>query len=136
MIEFKTNLSRGERFVFAALLPILFAWIGWYVAGRTGNQPLGWSLFLGAAAFSVIGLAWPPLLRGLFVAWMALMFPIGWLMSYVILIMIYFAVITPVALAMRCCGFDPLHRRRDPTMQSYWEPHQTPADKRRYFRQF
>ena len=51
MIEFKTNLTPTERKVFAALLTVLFAWIGWYVAGRTGNQPLGWSLFLGAAAF-------------------------------------------------------------------------------------
>lgn len=136
MIEFKTNLTRGERHVLAALLPILFAWIGWYVAGRTGNTTLGWALFIGAVVVSLVGLAWPPLLRGLFVAWMALMFPIGWLMSYVILIIIYFGVITPVALLMRLVGFDPLKRRWDRQAKSYWEPHEPSPDKRRYFRQF
>lgn len=136
MIEFKTTLTTKERYLFAALLPVFFALVGWFVFRRTGNREIGWWLCGGSLVISVLGIVWPPLLRGVFVLWMALAFPFGWIMSHLILFGIFFLVITPVALLMKLIGFDPLHRRADPNAATYWETRRLPSDTRRYFRQF
>lgn len=136
MIEFKTNLTSGERKVFAALFPAFGGLVGWYISRRTGLSVVGWSVFATTLVISMVGLAWPPLLRGVFVVWMALVFPIGWVVSHLILIVLFYVVISPVALIMKVLKFDPLQRRRDPNAKTYWQPHSPASNAKRYFRQF
>jgi hypothetical protein len=83
-----------------------------------------------------LGLAWPQLLRPLYVAWMVLTFPIGWSISQVILAVMFYGLFTPIGLVFRLIGRDPLHRTRHPKSTSYWTPKPIPADPHRYFRQF
>jgi hypothetical protein len=63
--------------------------------------------------------------------------PIGFVVSHVILALVYYLVFTPVGLAMRIFRYDPMNRRFDDAAQSYWvvrDPAATPP--KRYFRQF
>ena len=55
----------------------------------------------------------------LMVGWTAAVFPIGWVMSYVLLGGVYFLVLTPIGLAMRICGRDPMQRKFDRQAKTY-----------------
>jgi hypothetical protein len=75
-------------------------------------------------------------MRPIYVAWMVLAFPIGWTISQIILALMFYGLFTPIGLIFRIIGRDPLHRARQPGLESYWSPKTTPADPRRYFKQF
>jgi hypothetical protein len=49
-------------------------------------------------------------------------YPVGLVVSYVALALVYFLVVTPIGLAMRLLGRDPLLRKFDPKAKSYWNP--------------
>lgn len=88
-----------------------------------------------ALVLGIVGLVRPTALRLLFVAWMIAAFPIGWVISHILLLIVYYGVFTPIGLAFRVIGRDPLElRRRD--VSSYWTPKPQVADLHRYFRQF
>jgi hypothetical protein len=66
----------------------------------------------------------------------AVSLPIGIVVSFAILAVLYFGVFTPIALAFRLLGRDMLHHRFDASAKTYWTPRQPVEDVRRYFRQF
>lgn len=66
----------------------------------------------------------------------AVSLPIGIVVSYAILAMLYFGIFTPISLAFRLLGRDALHRRFDASAKTYWAPRRPVGDVRRYFRQF
>jgi RsiW-degrading membrane proteinase PrsW (M82 family) len=83
----------------------------------------------------VPGLFFPRILKPIFVGWMILAFPIGWLVSHVILFLIYWSVFVPVGFILRRAGHDPL-RLRKPAVDSYWEQKTQQTSLRRYLKQF
>lgn len=85
---------------------------------------------------AVVGLVRPAWIRPVYVGWMLAVFPIGWVVSHTVLVVVYFGVITPIGWLLRWRGHDPLQRRRDPAAVSYWIPRPPPPDPQRYFRQF
>jgi len=101
-----------------------------------GHPQAGVTLALAAVLVGLPGLIRPALLRWLFVAAMVLAFPLGWLVSLLVLATVYFLVLTPLALLFRLRGRDLLGRKPAPQRTSFWEPKQTPLDPRRYFRQY
>ncbi|MCA9055437.1 MAG: hypothetical protein KDA75_16465, partial [Planctomycetaceae bacterium] len=71
-----------------------------------------------------------PLYRG----WIVLMFPLAWLMSVLVLGILYFGLMTPIACISRFAGRDPLQLRSP--ANSYWIRRPPgPTAKARYFRQ-
>jgi uncharacterized protein YjeT (DUF2065 family) len=74
--------------------------------------------------------------RPLFVGLTLLTFPVGLVLSHLVLLVLFFAVITPVAGIMRVIGRDPLQRRFDESKASYWVQAGPPPDKESYFRQY
>jgi hypothetical protein len=106
---------------------------------------LGWSrhwpslsLALGGVAVGVgvPGLLWPATVRWLFVAAIVATWPIGWVVSHVVLFVIYHAVFTPLAALFRLLGRDALRLRPQPRQTSYWMPREPGTDPARYFHQF
>ena len=61
-------------------------------------------------------------LRWVYVAWMVLVFPIGWCVFQVSLAILYFGVFTPIGWIMRILGCHPLHLKPDLQATSYWIP--------------
>lgn len=121
---------------FAGLWIVFFAGLGlWQLLGR---QRLAAGLALEILAFAVgpVGLVRPRWLRPVFVGWMVLAFPIGWLVSHLMLAVLYYGIFTPLGLAFRLAGRDALALRPRPDQESYWSPKPAPEDVRRYFRQF
>jgi hypothetical protein len=96
------------------------------------------ALVLAASAIVVgaLGVLSPASLRWVFVALMLATFPIGWLMSWVLLGGLYYLVFTPIAVWFRLIGRDALDRRYNESTGSYWTEKPKVSDVRRYFRQF
>ncbi len=62
--------------------------------------------------------------------------PIGIVLSYAALAVVYYGLFTPIALIFRLIGRDVLRRKFDPDVKTYWVRRRTGKDVRRYFRQF
>ena len=94
------------------------------------------ALVYGAAAVILgpLGLIAPRAVRPVWVAWMVVAFPIGWVVSTVFLAILFYGVFTPIGLAFRLSGRDALALKRA-SRQSYWSLRPEPRDARQYFRQ-
>ncbi len=97
------------------------------VAGALG------SLGALAAAFSLVA---PRANRPLWIALTLAAFPIGYAVSFALLAIVFFGVLTPVSLVFRLIGRDALRRRFDPAAKSYWIERSDDTPLERYFRQF
>jgi Saxitoxin biosynthesis operon protein SxtJ len=96
------------------------------------------ALVLGMLALvgGVLGTTRPEWMRFIYVGWMILAFPIGWTISQVMLVVMFFGLFAPIGLVFRLLGRDSLQRARQPEPKSYWTPKPAPADLRYYFKQF
>jgi hypothetical protein len=74
--------------------------------------------------------------RPLYVALVLVSFPIGLVVSFLVLIIIFYGLMTPLNLAFKLMGRDAMNRRVDPSASTYWQPHQAPETVNRYFKQF
>ncbi len=75
-------------------------------------------------------LAWP------YVVLTAITLPIGFVISHVILAVLFFLVFTPIGLVLRLFGRDLLERKLDSQASSYWQRRQRVRAASDYFRQF
>ena len=82
-----------------------------------------------------LGIVHPALLRPVFVASLIVTFPLGWLISHVLLFVIFFGIFTPLAIVFRLLGRDALALRFRPQYKSYWTDKPASGDVRSYFRQ-
>ncbi len=78
----------------------------------------------------------PAALRPLYVGLSVITFPIGWVMSHLLLGIFFFGVLTPIGLVFRLFGRDRMGRKRDAKALSYFTPRSASKDKRSYFRQY
>jgi hypothetical protein len=76
-------------------------------------------------------LVWP-LYAGLMLAG----FPIGWLVSHLVMALFFFGILLPTGLFFRMIGRDALHRKPQQQKDSYWVRHSSPDSIKRYFQQF
>ena len=88
------------------------------------------------AALTAAGNLWPAVARAVWVTWMTLAFPIGWVISHLVLGVAYYLVMTPMGWLMRLAGHDPMTRSFDAHATSYWAAHDPGTSKARYLRQF
>lgn len=86
-----------------------------------------------AALFSLI---FPKANRVLYVGMTLLAFPIGFVVSYVIMGALFFLIIGPIALIMRLVGRDSMRLRYDREASTYWSDARPPRDKESYFHQY
>ena len=101
------------------------------------SSGLAWPFTLLAAlgvVVCLIGLAWPRGVYPVYVALLAISLPVGWVVSGILLRLVFFGVITSVGLLFRLLRRDPLRLRRPPGV-SYWRDHDPQADAADYFRQ-
>ena len=79
--------------------------------------------YLGIAGLFLVsaGLISPILLRPLNKAWMTLAILMGWVMTRVLLIILYFLVLTPLRFIAKIFGKEFLELKIDKEKKSYWE---------------
>lgn len=136
LLEINRNPSRRDLAWFGAVLLLLFAVIGG-VVGRTLTSDVARNALWGTGlVLALVYYAVPALRRPMFVGWMYAAYPIGFVVSHLLLALVYFGVVTPIGLLMRAVGHDPMTRRFDRSAPTYWIAREQVADVRRYFRQF
>jgi hypothetical protein len=74
--------------------------------------------------------------RPIYVALTAVTLPIGFAISFIVLAVFYFLIITPIGLVFRLVGRDSMKRKFDPDADSYWVAHRPSNKLERYFHQF
>lgn len=89
-----------------------------------------------AAVCGVLRWAAPVWLRPLYVGLTAVSLPIGFVMSHLVVGIVFFGVVTPIALVFRLMGRDPLQRKFDRSAATYWTRRSRVVDLARYYRQF
>jgi len=133
-IQFQPTKKVLRQFA-AAWLVFGLAWAAhqWLARGhRTA------ALILGTLAIVVggLGLALPVAIRWIYVGCSIVAFPVGWVVSQVMLALMFYGVITPVALFFRLRGRDLLHRALPKDRAGFWTAKSLPQDVQRYFRQY
>ena len=87
--------------------------------------------------FFFIGLALPVLLKPIHKIWMTLAILIGWCVTRLIMIILFYLMITPIGLLARLCGKTFLDTKFERNVNSYWIPRETVEfDKKNYENQF
>jgi hypothetical protein len=135
LLDINWKPSHRELKVFALMWIGFFALIGAWALWRHESQQAA-VIFWVVAAAGLVGLVRPSVFRPVYVVWMALVLPIGWTVSHLLLMFVYYLVLTPIGLGMKAVGYDPMERKLDPAAKSYWIAHDPEADSARYFKQF
>lgn len=129
----KIKSGKKELREFGIVMGVFFGILGGLLLWR--HRPYLWAAVL-SSAFFVFGFLFSQALRPLQKAWMVLAVMMGFVMSRVILTVLFFLVLTPLSLISRLLGkkyLDLTFRRPEPT---YWNPVSTRKEKEYYEQQY
>lgn len=135
MIEIKKDFTDRELLWFGPLLGLFVGIIGAILSRRFGLVGAAYGLWMVAGIAIAVYYAIPAIRKPMYRAWLYSVFPIGWVMSHLLLGIVYYLILTPIGLAMNALGYDPMHRRIDPTAETYWIDREPAVDYQQYFRQ-
>ena len=123
-IDFNPSPAKLRQFGWVAVVGfpliavgILYSWLAW--------QPnlAVYTLFALGGLSGLLAMVGPRALLPIYVAMMLVAIPIGFVISMVLLRLIYYALFTPMALWFRCRGRDAMNRALEPDCESYWQDH-------------
>jgi hypothetical protein len=137
LIQLKTQATSRELRQFGCLwLPlfcVVFGFLAWRHAGRELVAYVLWGI---AAVSAVAGALQPSLIRPVFVGLIYLTAPIGWVISYAVMVLVYYGVLTPIGLLLRTFGRDTISRGFDAHASTYWTVPEVEKPLQSYFKQF
>jgi Saxitoxin biosynthesis operon protein SxtJ len=134
-LELRKPLASKMLRQFAAAWIIFFAGIAFWYGLHRGNTNLGVCFATLAVAVGVPGLICPKAARPVFKLALAVSWPLGWMISHLILALVFGAVFIPLGLVFRFIGRDALLLKTDRRRESYWLPKPQPVLKN-YFTQY
>ena len=120
MSETKSHFSveRGSErsfgFVFTVAF-LLIATVPFFTTGKTHY----WALIAGSVV-GLITLFYPSLLKPFNILWFKFGMLLGAIIAPIVMMVIFFVVVTPIGLLMRIFGKDPLRLKKHPEVESYW----------------
>jgi len=114
----KLSLDRNSLKKFAILMGVAFLILTGILFLK--HKDSYFILGIVSAIFFAFAFIRPELLKPLYVAWMKFAFVLGWINTRIILIIVFYLVITPVGLLLKLFGKDILDIKIDKTKESYW----------------
>ena len=122
---------------FAAIwVPLFAALAGGVLIFRSGAWTAAGILWGVAAAIAALGLASPAAVRPIFIGAMAAAYPVGWVVSHVVLGITYYVFFSTVGCVMRLVRYDPLRRHANRRARTYWSERPRDRPAAAYFKQF
>jgi len=112
---------RAFGWVMAAVAALVAAW-AWHF-----DKPWFWWPVAVALGFAIAAVLQPAVLAPLNRLWMAFGHLLGRIVSPIIMGLIFFGVVTPIAILARWRGVDPMKRRFDPAAPTYWIERKPPG---------
>jgi len=135
VISIEWNPERKQLRQFAGIwFPAFCALVGWSIARKTGHWHEVEVVWIVAGVISIAGLVFPPIIRPVFVGLILLTYPIGWVVSHVLLGLIFYGIVTPIGIILRLTGHDPLQINA-PLGNSLWKSPTGKTDPASYLRQ-
>ena len=135
MVAINWNPTARELRQFAGIWTLFFGIVGVLVLRRTDSWEWTALVWASAGVVGAAGLIAPALIRPVFLGMSLAAYPIGWVVSHVLMIAIWILLVTPVGLFMRTIRRDVLHRRLDRDALTHWvRRSEAPPD--RYLRQY
>lgn len=126
--------SRKQLVTFGVTMATALAVISAVRVWRRGFDEVAASALIVAALFALTALLAPAPLAPLYRWWMRLAEALGWFNTRLLLIIIFYLVVTPVGLIMRMARRSPLDTK---SRESYWtEPPRSSYGDRHYEKQF
>jgi hypothetical protein len=136
MIPINWNPGRRELRSFARIwFPLFVLLLGgmiWWRAESLRGAEIVWGA---GAVVALAVLASPQVAKWVFVTLIVVTYPIGYVVSTVVLAILFYLLFTPIALGMRLAGRDAL-RLRTRAERSNWTPYEQVDDAERAFRQY
>lgn len=122
---------------FGAILALVAVASGITQIVRHGRPALGGTLLAIGLVAGLLSLWRPTALRIVFTTAMICAFPIGFVVSQVLLAAMFYLVFFPIGLCLKIAGRDPLALKQPASdSKTFWEPKSTPTDLKRYLRQY
>jgi Saxitoxin biosynthesis operon protein SxtJ len=114
------ELKTGPRELrkFGLLVGGVFAVLG-IIALLRGKHSYPWLLGPGVLLMG-FGAVWPTALKWIYLAWMSVAVVLGFVVSHVLLMILFYLAFLPLGLLARCFGKDFLRLKLDPKAGSYW----------------
>ncbi len=111
--------------------------IGLLLLGLGKIPPKGLVIFflIGLVMF-VLSRVSAALIKPLYLAMVILTFPVGWIISHLVMALFFYVVVTPIAVLFKIIGRDELCRKFDPQADTYWIPYKHKRSAKDYFHQF
>ena len=101
------------------------------------SNPLSVWFYAGSGFFLITGLLVPVLLKPIFILFSYLGLVLGWIMTRIILSLLFFLILTPIGLISRLFGRRHLILHPDASLDTYWVPAEREEDRLKEFeRQF
>ena len=119
--EVKSGSNKSFGLVFAALCVILGLW------PLINAEPVRIWFLVFAALLAVVAFAAPKLLAPLNRVWFLFGLLLQKIVSPIIMALLFFTTVTPIALIMRALGKRPLPLEFDPKSESYWIEREPPG---------
>ena len=136
MIELRINPTAKDLKWFGLILLAFFGLVGVLVWRATGSLAWPRAIWGAATLLALLYYVVRPLRRPIYVGWSYLTYPIGWVVSHVLMGVVFFGLFTVAGMLMRLFGYDPMTRRFDRSATSYWVKHEESSDVSSYFRQY
>jgi hypothetical protein len=137
LIEINWNPKHKElrNFAIIALVASVVLALLLYFLKGVGIQ---WAIIIITTGFGIFISSFVSLklTRIIYLGLILVTFPIGWVISMILMTAFYFLLLTPLGLFFRLLGRDPLSRRFDPDAKSYWLNRRQTENLDRYFHQY
>jgi LytS/YehU family sensor histidine kinase len=128
--------GRSELKKFGFFVGIVFMLAGAYFFWKGRTAPAA-GAFGAGIVFGLLGLFLPSVLKPLQKVWMSFAVVMGFIMAKLIMVIVFYGMVTPIGLSGRLLGKKYLDMKIDRGAASYWmERAAADADKSRYERQF
>jgi hypothetical protein len=117
--------------IFAAILGVFCIAV---IARSTTTLPRG--LGIAGVIVALLGLAIPAVIRPVYQLLTIVTFPIGWLVTKVVLTIVFYLVVTPTGIVLKLLRRDPLRIRRQRDRSTYWVPSRSRRGAKSYLQQY
>lgn len=134
-LNLKPDDSAVKGFGWVSAIACIILALIFYFTGRL-TVSVCWAIAVFGIFTWVSSLIYLPVTRWIYVVLTLVTFPIGMVVSFVVLAIFYYLIITPTGIIFRLMGRDILCRKWPGERESYWIEHKKTDDIQRYFRQF
>jgi len=122
---FESTAEHGSPRAFGYLIGVVLFVLAAFAYAHHSRWTL--AFVIAGCSLALIGRFFPRLLAPFNRLWMGLGHVLGRIVSPIVMGLIYFGVVTPIALLARWRGADPMRRHFDPQASTYWIEREPPG---------